>query len=87
MMNQKIISNKAKHLLVANELKKLQNIWLKVSYKQKSFWRSWCSKFFGISTNAKILEKIAGVGSGNYIYVWKSKGLFDKRINYITTSK
>ena len=26
MMNQKIISNKAKHLLVANELKKLQNI-------------------------------------------------------------
>ena len=26
-------------------------------------------------------KKIAGVGSGNYIYFWKSKGLPDERIN------
>ena len=31
-------------------------------------------------------EGIASVGSGNYIYFWKSKGLSDEKINYITTS-
>ena len=29
---------------------------------------------------------VPGVGSGNYIYFWKSKGLSDERINSITTS-
>ena len=28
---------------------------------------------------------IAGVGNGNYIYYWKSKGLSDERINSIKT--
>ena len=28
---------------------------------------------------------MAGLGSGNYIYYWKSKGLSDKRINSIKT--
>ena len=31
-------------------------------------------------------KRIAGVHSGNYIYFWKSKGLSDERINYITAS-
>ena len=31
-------------------------------------------------------KRVAGVGSGNYIYIWKSKGLSDERINSITTS-
>ena len=30
--------------------------------------------------------RVAGVGSGNYIYFWKSKGLFDEKINSITAS-
>ena len=29
---------------------------------------------------------IAGVGTGNYIYFSKSKGLADKRINFIIAS-
>ena len=29
---------------------------------------------------------IAGVGNGNHIYYWKSKGLSDERVNYIKTS-
>ena len=29
---------------------------------------------------------VAGVGSGNYIYFWKSKGLSDISINSIITS-
>ena len=34
----------------------------------------------------RYFKKIAGVGSGNYIYFWKSKGLSDKRINSVTAS-
>ena len=31
-------------------------------------------------------EKIIGVGNGNYIYLWKSKGLSDEYIRSIATS-
>ena len=31
-------------------------------------------------------KKVAVVGSGNYIYFWKSKGLFDEKIKFITAS-
>ena len=34
----------------------------------------------------RYFKRIAGVGSGNYIYFCKSKGLSDERINSITTS-
>ena len=35
---------------------------------------------------SRYVKKIAGVGSGNYIYFWKSKCLSDERINSITAS-
>ena len=34
----------------------------------------------------RCFKKIAGVGNGNNIYYWKSKGLSEERINSITTS-
>ena len=34
----------------------------------------------------RYFKRIAGVGSGNYIYFWKSKGLSDERIDSITGS-
>ena len=34
----------------------------------------------------RYFKSIAGVGSGNYVYFWKSKGLSDERINSIATS-
>ena len=34
----------------------------------------------------RYFKKISGVGNGKYIYFWKTKGLFDERINYITAS-
>ena len=33
----------------------------------------------------KYFKRIAGVGTGDYIYYWKSKGLSDERINSIKT--
>ena len=34
----------------------------------------------------RYFKRIVGVGNGNYIYYWKSKGLSDERINSITAS-
>ena len=34
----------------------------------------------------RCFKRIAGVGSGNYIYFWKSKGLSDAKINSYTAS-
>ena len=34
----------------------------------------------------RYFKQIAGVGNGNYIYYWKSKGLSDQRINSIRMS-
>ena len=34
----------------------------------------------------KYFKRITGVGSGNYVYVWKSRGLSDEKINSNTAS-
>ena len=34
----------------------------------------------------KYFKRVAGVGSGNYIYFWKCKGFFDEKIDSITAS-
>ena len=34
----------------------------------------------------RYFKQIAGVGNGNYIYYWQSKGLSDEKINSIKTS-
>ena len=34
----------------------------------------------------KYFKRVPGVGSGNYIYFWKSKNLSDERINSNTAS-
>ena len=34
----------------------------------------------------RYFKTIAGIGSGNYIYFWKSKGLSDERLDSITAS-
>ena len=33
----------------------------------------------------RYFKRIAGVGNGNYVYYWQSKGLSDERINSIKT--
>ena len=35
----------------------------------------------------RYFKKVIGVGNGKYIYFWKSKGLFDKWINYSITTE
>ena len=34
----------------------------------------------------RYFKKVAGVGRGNYIHFWKSKGFSEERINSVTIS-
>ena len=43
-------------------------------------------RFLVFQPMQKYVLKIVGAGSGNFIYYWKCKGLYDERINSITAS-
>ena len=75
VLTKKITSNKSKHLLVENELKKLKLFDSSYFIGKKSFQPMY--RYFKI---------IADVGDGRYIYYWKSNGLSDETINSITMS-
>ena len=78
--------NKAKHLLVENEFKKLKTF-DSIYFRGKSYFEEDGTQhylvFQPIQRNFKI---IANVGNGNHIYYWKSKCLSDEKINFIKTS-
>ena len=80
-LNRKIMSNKSKHLLVENELKKLKSYFL-----EKSHFEDGKQNYLVFQPMYRYFKQIAGVGNGNYIYYWKSKGLSDQRINSIRMS-
>ena len=81
-----VTSNKTKHLLVENELKKLK-AFDSSYFKGKSHFEEDSTQNYLVFQPMQIyFKKIAGVGSGNYIYFWKSKGLSDERINSNTAS-
>ena len=85
-LNRKITSNKSKHLLVENELKK-QKTFDPIYFRGKShFQEDGTQKYLVFQLKKENFKVIAGVGDGCYIYYWKSKGLSDERINSITTS-
>ena len=84
--NRKIASNKSKHLLVKNELEKLKTFY-SIYFRGKShFEEDGTQNYLVVQPMYRYFKVIAGVGNGNYIYYWKSKGLSDEKINYIKTS-
>ena len=52
-LNRKITANKTRYSLIENELKKLET-WFELFYRQKSFWRRWCTKLCSISATEQI---------------------------------
>ena len=85
-LNRKITSNKSKHLLVENELKKLETF-DSIYFRGKShFEEDGTQKYLVFQPMQRSFKRITGVGNGNHIYYWKSKGLSDERINSIKTS-
>ena len=85
-LSKRITSNKTKHLLAENELKKLKTFDLSYFKSKGHFEEDGTQNYLVFQPKDRFFKKIAGVGSGNYIYFWKSKGLSDERINSITTS-
>ena len=85
-LNRKITSNKSKHLLVENELKKLKTF-DSIYFRGKChFKEDGTQNYLVFQPMQRYFKRIAGVGNGNRIYYWKSKGLSDERINSIKTS-
>ena len=73
-------------MLVENECKKLR-IFDSIYYRGKShFEEDGTQNYLVFQPIQRYFKRIAGVGNGNYIYYWKSKGLSDERINSIKTS-
>ena len=85
-ISDRITSNKTKHLLVENELKKLKAFDLSYFKGKGHFEEDGTQKYLVFKPMQKYFKRIAGVGSGNYIYFWKSKDLSDERISSNTAS-
>ena len=85
-ISNRITSNKTNHLLVENELKKLQKFDSSYFKGKNHFEEDGAQNYVVFQPMYRYFKRIAGVGSCNYIYFWKSKGLSDERINSITTS-
>ena len=85
-LNRKITQNKTKHLLVENELKKLKTF-DSIYFRGKShFEEDGTQSYLVFQPMYKYFKRVLGVGTGNYIYFWKSKGLSDEHITAPTTS-
>ena len=78
--NRKITSNKTKHLLVENELNKLKTFDSSYFIGKSHFEEDGTQNYLVFQPMYRYFKRIAGVGSGDYIYYWKSKGLSDENI-------
>ena len=73
-------------MLLENELKKLKTFDLSYLKGKCHFEEDGTQNYLVFQPMCRYFKRVAGVGSGNYIYFWKSKGLSDERINSVTTS-
>ena len=85
-LNRKITDNETKHLLVENELKKLETFDSSYFRGKSHFEEDGTQNYLVFQPIQRHFKRISGVGNGNHIFCWKSKGLSDERINSIKTS-
>ena len=72
-ISKRITSNKAKHLFVENEIKKLKTFDLSYFKDKGHFEEDGTQNYLVFHPMYKYFKKVSGVGSGNYIYFWKFK--------------
>ena len=70
-------------MFVENEFKKLKTFDLSYFKGKTHFEENGTQNYLVFQPMYRYFKRAAGVGSGNYIYFWKSKGLSDERINSI----
>ena len=80
---KKVTSNKAKHLLVENELKKLKTFNLSYFIGRSHFEEDGTQNYLVFQHLNKYFKVIANT---KYISLWKSEGLSDENITAPTTS-
>ena len=73
-------------MLLENELKKLQKFDAACFRGKSHFGEYGIQNYLVFQPMCRYFKRIACVGSGNYIYFWKSKGLSDERLDSITAS-
>ena len=73
-------------MLVENELKKPQKFDAAYFRGKSHFEEGGTQNYLIFQPLYIYFRRIIGVGSGNYIYFWKSIGLSDERLNSITAS-
>ena len=84
-LNREITSNKTNHLLVENELKKL-NTFDSIYFRGKShFEEDGMLNYLVFQPIQRYFKRIVNVGNDNYVYYWKFKGLSDETIDSIET--
>ena len=84
-LSKRITSNKTKHLLVENELKKLKTFDLSYLQGKGHFGEYGAQNYLVFQPRYIYFKSISAVG-GNYICFWKSKRLSNEKINSVTTS-
>ena len=69
-----------------NKIKKVQEFDLSYFRGRSRFEEDGAQNYLVFQPINRYFKSIIGVGNGEYIYFWKSKGLSDKSINCIATS-
>ena len=78
-LNRKITSNKSKHLLVANKLKKLKTFGSSYFIVKGHFEEDGTQNYLVFQSMYRYFKRITGSGNDNYFYYWQSKGLPDEK--------
>ena len=73
-------------MLAENKLKKLQKFDSAYFRGKSHFEEDGTQNYLVFQPMYRYFRRIIGVGSGNYIYFWKSIGLSDERLNSNTAS-
>ena len=79
-LNRKITSNKTRHLLVENELKKLKTFDSSYFIGKSHFEEDGTQNYLIFQTMQGYFKRNVNVGNDNYVCYWKSKGLSDEKI-------
>ena len=79
-LNRKSTSNKTRHLLVENELKKLKTFDSSYFIGESHFEEDGTQNYLVFQPIQGYFKRNVNVGNDNYVCCWKSKGLSDEKI-------
>ena len=77
-LNRKVTANKSKN--IENKLKKLKTFDSSYFIGKNHFEEDGTQKYLVFQPIYRYFKQVSGVGSSNYIYFWKSRGLSDEII-------